>query len=187
MRHLLSVLAMAALSASPAPAREHPHDGATRPMFSIAVLGGGLSPTREPNDGARFRTGGSLGGALAVWPDHDIGLCATVLRGRTRVDAPSGTRFLGQEPTVWLFGADLRLPIASARSWGRYPCLFGGMGLKHYAFDFEQAYDRRQNDWGGNVGGGLEYRFGRVGLIAEARTFLSKFQRARYRDTQRAT
>src|SRR5690625_7801134 len=66
--------------------------GPTDRTISIAIVGGGISPTAKFADGSRFGRGESVGLALTLWPTESIGLRASAIRART------GTNAVGSPP-----------------------------------------------------------------------------------------
>jgi hypothetical protein len=183
MRALLVLVTLVALGAADAMAQD---DTLRGPRVSISLLGGGFSPRSEFDDGARFRTGGTIGGAVAFWPIRHLGIRGLVLRTETDVHTSVASPLTDQDPEVWYFGGDLvgRLPIASLARWGWHPYLFGGLGAKRYEFDLASDLDD-DTDFVASLGGGLEYRLGRVGIQGEARGLFSTFDRLGYDQGQR--
>jgi len=74
----------------------------------------------------------------------------------------------------------LRYPVAAGT--GTFiPYLLGGAGaISVHQLDSDSTWTK----FAGNFGAGLEYRFGRVGVRAEGRDFVYKFDRNGFDKTQ---
>jgi len=74
----------------------------------------------------------------------------------------------------------LRYPV-QAGSASLYPYVVGGVGaISVHQLGASDTWSK----FAGNFGAGLEYRFGRVGLRAEGRDFVYKFDRYGFDKTQ---
>lgn len=135
-----------------------------------------LSPTGSPD----WRLGwvGSIDGTL--WLRETVGIRAS---GSWAQDSIRGAALTGRGKfNKFTYDADvvLRYPI-HAGSATFSPYVLGGAG----AISVHQlASDSTWSKFAGNVGAGLEYRFGRVGIRAEGRDFIYTFDRYGFDKTQ---
>jgi hypothetical protein len=151
--------------------------GAGSDILTINLYGGGFAPTANLTSGSEFDDSGTVGGAATLWLHRYVGVRANVLYAQT--DAPAGAPdpLDGERPDVWAYSGDvvLRLPLTAGEGTTWFPYLVGGAGAKTY--DFEQSETETETDFAGNFGGGIEYRFSRVGMQAEVRDIVSSFER----------
>ena len=165
-------------TASPEPA------GSWFDRFTLGGAFGGLSGAGDLNPAgtADWRLGwiGSVDGT--VWLHRNVGIRASgswaqdSLRGATLPGTGRGTF------NKFTYDADLvlRYPIQTG-SATLTPYLLGGAG----AISVHQlGADGSWSKFAGNFGAGLEYRFGRVGVRAEGRDFVYKFDRYGFDKTQ---
>ena len=183
-------LVTAVLVAALAPAALRGQGGTTSPAPSHAwsdrlTLGGafgGLSGAANLNSPgtADWRLGwiGSIDGT--VWFRRNVGIRAS---GSWAQDSIRGAALTGRGKfNKFNYDADLvlRYPI-EAGSATLTPYLLGGAG----AISVHQlGADSTWSKFAGNFGAGLEYRFGRVGIRAEGRDFVYKFDRYGFDKTQ---
>lgn len=183
MRSMLALLLLSALSAAPSWAQGRDRSGvAGRDLISFGVFGGGFSPAEDLMGGPEFDTSGAVGGTVTLWVQRYVGIRGNVLYAQTELQDANGS-LAGEDPNVWAYGGELvlRLPAEGARagdSW--FPYVVGGLGAKTYDFDEADA----ETDFAGSFGGGIEYRYGRIGLQAEVRDFVSQFDQFGFDDTQ---
>lgn len=153
--------------------------------FSVAALGGGLSPAADVGDGD-FDASGSGGLEATAWLGDHVGLRATGLYAATDAAPQIPPVLEGEDPNVFLYSGDvvLRYPIDVMATDGfLQPYLVGGLGAKTYDFETIDT----ETDLAGNVGAGVEYRVGdegRWGLLVEARDYISEFDQLGVEDTQ---
>lgn len=145
-------------------------------IAEASLVGGALTPVMQLPDGSRFHTGAAFGGSLTLFPDRAFGVRASYLRAST----PGGeavTEFMPvQSPTVHYYTADVqyRLSAGPLEAMGWRPYVFAGAGVKNY--DFVTWTDEDDSSHlAGLVGAGLNYRYGRLGIQAEARSVFSKY------------
>lgn len=187
MRYIMSVLALLALTAGQARAQEDAP--ANRVAVSATIFGGGFLPATNFNDGTRFNNAGTVGGAVTLWPARYLGIRGGLLRTKsdTEVPADSNSPLEYQNPAIWLVSADLVLQpnLPGVARWGWAPYLVGGIGAKHYGLKRYSRY-AGYTALAGNLGAGLEYRFGsHWGVQMEAKHLFSRFKEFEYNDNQR--
>ncbi|HVH68276.1 MAG TPA: outer membrane beta-barrel protein [Gemmatimonadales bacterium] len=165
---------------SPEPARKVV--GAYPARVTLGGAFGGLSGAANLNTAgtADWRLGwvGSLDGT--VWLQNYVGIRAS---GSWAQDSLNGGALSGRGKfNKFTYDADvvLRYPIETGT--GTFsPYLLGGAG----AISVHQlGSDSTWSKFAGNVGAGLEYRFGRVGIRAEGRDYIYKFDRYGFDKTQ---
>jgi len=150
--------------------------------FTLGGAFGGLSGAGhlDPAGTADWRLGwiGSIDGT--VWLQRNVGIRAS---GSWAQDSLRGAALPGRGKfNKFTYDADLvlRYPIESG-SGTLTPYLLGGAGaLSVHQLGASDTWSK----FAGNFGAGLEYRFGSVGLRAEGRDFVYKFDRYGYNKTQ---
>jgi hypothetical protein len=150
--------------------------------FTLGGAFGGLSGAANLNPAgtADWRLGwvGSIDGT--VWLHQNVGIRAS---GSWAQDSLRGAVITGRGKfNKFNYNADvvLRYPI-EAGSATLTPYLLGGAG----AISVHQlAASDTWTKFAGNFGAGLEYRFGAVGLRAEGRDYVYKFDRYGFNKTQ---
>jgi len=150
--------------------------------FTLGGTFGGLSGAANLNPAgtADWRLGwvGSLDGT--VWLHRNVGIRAS---GSWAQDSIRGAALTGRGRfNKFNYNADLvlRYPM-EAGSATFTPYLLGGAG----AISVHQlAASDTWTKFAGNFGAGLEYRFGAVGLRAEGRDYVYKFDRYGFNKTQ---
>jgi hypothetical protein len=149
-------------------------------VFSIHLHGGGyFSGSTFGTDGSRFDDTGALGLTATFWAMPNVGLRANGMWYNPDVaPGPEEALLAGENPDVFQYSADvlLRMPMTIGENLSWYPYVLGGIGGKTY--DFDTRGDA--TDFAGNVGAGLELRFGmdgRWGVFTEVRDFISNFDR----------
>jgi len=150
--------------------------------FTLGGAFGGLSGAANLNPAgtADWRLGwvGSIDGT--VWLQRNVGIRAS---GSWAQDSIRGAAITGRGKfNKFNYNADLvlRYPI-EAGSATLTPYLLGGAG----AISVHQlAASDTWTKFAGNFGAGLEYRVGRIGLRAEGRDYVYKFDRYGFNKTQ---
>ncbi|PYP48159.1 MAG: hypothetical protein DMD50_01525 [Gemmatimonadetes bacterium] len=150
--------------------------------FTLGGAFGGLSGAANLNTvgTADWRLGwiGSIDGT--VWLHRNVGIRAS---GSWAQDSIRGAALTGRGKfNKFNYDADLvlRYPI-EAGSATLTPYLLGGAGaISVHQLDASDTWSK----FAGNFGAGLEYRFGRVGIRAEGRDFVYKFDRYGFDKTQ---
>jgi hypothetical protein len=163
-------------TASPAPVRSWSN------RFTLGGAFGGLSGAAHlnPAGSADWRLGwiGSVDGT--VWLQRHVGVRAS---GSWAQDSLRGATLPGRGKfNKFTYDADLvlRYPL-EAGSATVTPYVLGGAG----AISVHQlGADSTWSKFAGNFGAGLEYSFGRVGIRAEGRDFVYKFDRFGFDKTQ---
>lgn len=182
LRQFLSI-STAALVAATLPATVRAQAGAALPYrLTLGGSFGGLSGAANLNDAGTsdWRLGwvGSFDGT--VWVLQHVGLRAS---GSWAQDSIGGATLAGRGKfNKFAYDADLvlRYPVA-AGSGTLSPYVLGGVGAVSV---HELGADSTWSKFAGNVGVGLEYRFGRVGVRAEGRDFIYTFDRYGFNKTQ---
>jgi Outer membrane protein beta-barrel domain len=182
---LVAGLAPAALRAqigtpSPEPVR---HTVASYPArVTLGGAFGGLSGAANLNDAGTsdWRLGwvGSLDGT--VWVQDYVGIRAS---GSWAQDSIRGAALSGRGKfNKFTYDADLVLRYPIETGGGTFsPYLLGGAGaISVHQLESDSTWSK----FAGNVGVGLEYRFGRVGIRAEGRDYIYKFDRYGFDKTQ---
>jgi len=181
-------LVTAVLVAALAPAALRAQSSTASPIrswsdrFTLGGAFGGLSGAANLNPAgtADWRLGwiGSIDGT--AWLNRNVGVRAS---GSWAQDSIRGTPLTGRGKfNKFTYDADLvlRYPI-EAGSATLTPYLLGGAG----AISVHQlGADSTWSKFAGNFGAGLEYRFGRVGVRAEGRDYVYKFDRYGFDKTQ---
>lgn len=165
---------------SPEPARAQV--GSYPARVTLGGAFGGLSGAANLNSAgtADWRLGwiSSLDGT--VWLQNYVGIRAS---GSWAQDSIRGATFTGRAKfNKFTYDADLVLRYPVETRGGTFsPYILGGAG----AISVHQlGADSTWSKFAGNVGAGLEYRFGRVGIRAEGRDFIYKFDRYGFDKTQ---
>lgn len=188
-KRLFSLWAAALLAlGAPAAARAQAGtltQGGVRPGADRVTVGGGfggLSGAANLNAAgtADWRLGWIGSVDATYWLHRYVGVRAS---GSWAQDSISGASLTGRGRfNKFTYDGDviLRYPIA-ARSGTVVPYLLGGLGaISVHQLDSDSTWSK----FAGNFGAGLEYRFGRVGVRAEARDFVYKFDRYGFDKTQ---
>jgi len=172
---------VAALAITPAAL----HAQSTNPLadrFTVAVAFGGLSSAANLNPAgtADWRLGwaGSIDANYWILPRVGVRASGTWAQDSLRGGALSGRGKFNK----FAYDADvvLRYPLA-AGTGTVVPYVLGGAG----AISVHQlGSDSTWTKFAGNVGAGVEYRFGRIGLRAEGRDYIYKFDRYGFDKTQ---
>jgi hypothetical protein len=180
----VALLAPAALRAQVGTPSRASLGGLGSPSGRITLAGafGGLSGAANLNPAGTtdWRVGwiGSVDGT--VWLQQYVGIRAS---GSWAQDSIRNAALTGRGKfNKFTYDADLVLHVPVAAGSGTlYPYLLGGVG----AISVHQlGADSTWSKFAGNFGAGLEYRFGRVGIRAEGRDFVYKFDRYGFNKTQ---
>jgi len=177
----LALLAPAALRAQ-AGAASPAGIGLSSGRVTLGGAFGGLSGAANLNPAGTtdWRLGwiGSVDGT--VWLERHVGVRAS---GSWAQDSISNAALTGRGKfNKFTYDADLvlRYPV-QAGSASLYPYVVGGVGaISVHQLGASDTWSK----FAGNFGAGLEYRFGRVGLRAEGRDFVYKFDRYGFDKTQ---
>lgn len=180
------LLAFAAFPAAELPAQMP--DGDAQPgedVMSLAAVGGGFYSANELSEGTEFENTESYGAMASFWTHRNIGLRASVLWASPTVLSTEENALANEDPTVWNYSGDvlLRMPMTATDQVSWFPYIVGGIGAKTYDFQTLET----GTDLAGNVGAGLELRFGetgRFGITTEVRDYLSSFDRLGFDETQ---
>ena len=165
---------------SPEPARKVV--GSYPARVTLGGAFGGLSGAANLNTAgtADWRLGwvGSLDGT--VWLQNYVGIRAS---GSWAQDSIRGAALSGRGKfNKFTYDADvvLRYPIQSGT--GTFsPYVLGGVGaISVHQLDSDSTWSK----FAGNFGAGVEYRFGRLGVRAEGRDYVYKFDRYGFDKTQ---
>jgi hypothetical protein len=173
----LSAFAAGSLSAQPSPA-------AGEEIVSIGATFGGLSGLADLD--AAGTADWALGWAASVdgtvWVHRYVGLRASGTWGQASMENAS---IVGRDKfNKFYYDANvvLRYPVAlQGTSTSLIPYVLGGAGAVSY---HQLDSDDTLTKFAGNFGAGLEYRFGRIGVRAEGRDFISKLGRFGFNRTQ---
>jgi hypothetical protein len=150
--------------------------------FTVAAAFGGLSGAANlnPTGTADWRLGWSGSADASYWVLERVGLRVS---GTWAQDSLQGGSFTGRgkfNKFTYDAGIVLRYPVAAGAST-LVPYVLGGAG----AISVHQlASDSTWTKFAGNFGAGIEYRFGRVGVRAEGRDYVYKFDRYGFEKTQ---
>jgi outer membrane protein with beta-barrel domain len=156
-----------------------------RPGYDHATVGGafgGLSGAANLNatGSADWRLGWIGSVDATYWLHRNVGVRAT---GSWAQDSLRGASVPGRGKfNKFAYDADvvLRYPI-DAGSGAVVPYLLGGLGaVSIHQLDANDTWSK----FAGNFGAGLEYRFGQLGVRAEGRDFVYKFDRYGFDKTQ---
>lgn len=153
-------------------------------VLSVNVVGGGFFSADNLAPGTEFKNTGSVGGSVTYWAHTNVGLRADLLWAGPTVRAAQDSPLAGEDPNVWHYSGDvvLRMPLTGTSRMSWFPYIVGGVGAKTY--DFQTL--ATATDFAGNVGAGLELRFGetgRIGINTEIRDAISNFKTAGYDQT----
>ena len=189
LKRLISLLSVAlALAVAPSALRAQasaPLSAGSRPVYdAVTVAGafGGLSGAANLNQAgtADWRLGWAASLDATGWVNDYLGVRAS---GGWAQDSIRGATLTGRgKLNKFTYDADvvLRYPLR-AGSGTISPYLVGGLG----AISVHQlGSDSTWSKFAGNYGVGLEYRFRRVGVRAEGRDFVYKFDRYGFDKTQ---
>ena len=156
--------------------------GSASGRVTLAGAFGGLSGAANLNPAGTtdWRVGwiGSVDGT--VWLQQYVGIRAS---GGWAQDSIRNAALTGRGKfNKFTYDADivLRYPLA-AGSGTLNPYVLGGVGATSV---HQLGADSTWSKFAGNFGAGLEYRFGRVGIRAEGRDFVYKFDRYGFNKTQ---
>ena len=174
----LTPLALRAQTSTAAPAAVHSWSD----RVTLGGAFGGLSGATNLNPAgtADWRLGwiGSIDGTM--WLRRHVGIRAS---GSWAQDSLRGAALTGRGKfNKFTYDADLvlRYPIESG-SATLTPYLLGGAGaISVHQLEASDTWSK----FAGNFGAGLEYRFGRIGIRAEGRDFVYKFDRYGFDKTQ---
>jgi hypothetical protein len=176
-------LAPAALTAQnpPAPAQA-PGRSPLADQFTVAGAFGGLSGAADLNDAgtASWRLGWAGSVDATYWVLPRVGLRAS---GSWSQDSLESSAIVGRGKfNKFAYDADivLRYPLNAGASTV-IPYLLGGAGAVSV---HQLGSDSTWTKFAGNFGGGIEYRFGRLGVRAEGRDYVYKFDRYGFDKTQ---
>lgn len=141
----------------------------------FSVDGGGFFPTSDLGD-AEFDNTGTVNATLGSWFNDFVGVRANVLWANPDITGNAPAELEGESPDIWHYSGDvlLRFPVEFGQG-SLMPYAIGGLGARTMNFE---GVDN-ETDFAGNVGGGLEYRFGAMqqfGVNTEVRGFGSNFE-----------
>ena len=189
LKRLISLFAVAlALAVTPAALRAQAStslSASSRPVYdAVTVVGsfGGLSGAANLNQAgtADWRLGWAASLDATRWFNDYLGVRAGAgwaqdsIRGATLTGRGKVNKFTYDADVV------LRYPLR-AGSGTFSPYLVGGLGaISVHQLDSDSTWSK----FAGNYGVGLEYRFRRVGVRAEGRDFVYKFDRYGFEKTQ---
>ena len=163
------------LAVAPAVARAQATSRVSGERLTAAAAFGGLSGAANLNDAgtADWRLGWAASVNATYWVHPLIGLRAS---GNWAQDSVRSAAIVGRgkfNKFAYDAGLVLRYPVAAGT--GTFiPYLLGGAGaISVHQLDSDSTWTK----FAGNFGAGLEYRFGRVGVRAEGRDFVYKFDR----------
>ena len=154
-------------------------------VISFSVHGGGFFSASSFAGGARFEDTGAFGASATFWAHSNLGIRGNFLWYQPNVLV--GTEELaivGEDPDVFHYSGDLvlRMPVPGGDNMSWFPYLLGGVGGKTYDFSTLES----ETDLTGNVGLGLELRFGqdgRWGVHTEVRDYISNLTVAELDET----
>ncbi|PYP38290.1 MAG: hypothetical protein DMD48_09990 [Gemmatimonadetes bacterium] len=182
LKHSLSLaLTVAALATTPAALHaQNPNPPAGR--FTVTAGFGGLSGAANLNQAgtADWRLGwaGSLDASYWVLPRLGLRVGGTWAQDSVRGGAITGRGKFNK----FAYDADvvLRYPLGGGASTVT-PYVLGGAGaIAVHQLDSDSTWTK----FAGNFGAGVEYRFGRLGVRAEGRDYVYKFDRFGFDKTQ---
>ena len=156
--------------------------GSTGGRFTVGGAFGGLSGAAnlDPQGAATWKLGWQASLDVTGWLTDYVGVRAS---GGWAQDSIQGAALPGRGRfNKFTYDADLvlRYPIHGT-SGTLSPYLLGGAGaISVHQLDASDTWSK----FAGNFGAGLEYRFGQVGLRAEGRDFVYKFDRYGFNKTQ---
>jgi len=156
--------------------------GSTGGRFTVGGAFGGLSGAAnlDPQGAATWKLGWQASLDVTGWLTDYVGVRAS---GGWAQDSIQGAALPGRGRfNKFTYDADLvlRYPIHGA-SGTLSPYLLGGAGaISVHQLDASDTWSK----FAGNFGAGLEYRFGQVGLRAEGRDVVYKFDRYGFNKTQ---
>jgi hypothetical protein len=181
--HLRSAVVVAvALALAPAAARAQSTSRVAGEQWTAAAAFGGLSGAANLNNAgtADWRLGWAASVNATYWVHSLIGLRAS---GNWAQDSVRSATLVGRGKfNKFAYDADivLRYPLA-AGTGTVIPYVLGGAGaISVHQLDSDSTWTK----FAGNFGAGLEYRFGRLGLRAEGRDYVYKFDRYGFDKTQ---
>ncbi len=180
---MLSVALLAMFTATEADAQQQiqerfggdAHPGAD--VLSLNLYGGGFFSASSFAGGAQFEDTGTFGAAATFWATQNLGVRGNVLwYSHALTPGDEDIALIGEDPDVFHYSGDvvLRMPMPAMENVSWFPYILGGIGGKTYDFDTLGT----ETDFAGNVGLGLEARFGdegRWGIHTEVRDFISNF------------
>jgi len=180
-RTLSLSLTLAAIAIAPA-ALHAQNRSPLADRVTVSAAFGGLSGAANLNDAgtADWRLGwaGSLDASYWILPRVALRVGGTWAQDSLRSGAIAGRGKFNK----FAYDADivLRYPLTTGASTVT-PYILGGAG----AISVHQlASDSTWTKFAGNFGGGIEYRFGRLGVRAEGRDYVYKFDRYGFDKTQ---
>ena len=180
-RSLPLSITLAALSASPA-ALHAQNSNPLADRFTVSAAFGGLSGAANLSSAgtADWRLGwaGSLDASYWILPRVGLRIGGTWAQDSLRSGAITGRGKFNK----FAYDGDivLRYPVTTGASTF-VPYVVGGAG----AISVHQlGSDSTWTKFAGNFGAGVEYRFGRVGVRAEGRDYVYKFDRYGFDRTQ---
>lgn len=158
---------------------------AQRASESRWVVGGdfgGASAAKSLASGLDWRTGWSAGANLTYWLRSNFGVRGSAMFAQNNLRGTGGT--LTTTPTKfnkfsYVGEAVLRAPGAAMKSIEPYA--LGGIGAVSV---HQKGSDSTFTRFAGDVGAGVGYRLGRVGIRAEGRDLIYKFNRFGFDRTQ---
>lgn len=157
---------------------------ATLPAQAVTVAGsfGGLSGVANLNDAgtADWRLGWAAAVTGTYWLRQNVGIGVTAGWAQ---DSLRGASIAGRGKfNKFTYDADIVLRYPGAAGAGTLtPYVIGGVGaISVHQLDSDSTWTK----FAGNFGGGVEYRLGRVGLRAEGRDYVYKFDRYGFDKTQ---
>ena len=180
-RSLWLSLSLVAGAVAPA-AAQAPTANPLADRFSLSASFGGLSGAANlnPAGSADFRLGWAGSVDASYWVVPRVGLRAS---GTWAQDSLRGAAVTGRgtfNKFAYDAGVVLRYPL-SAGAGTFIPYVLGGAG----AISVHQlGSDSTWTKFAGNFGGGIEYRFSRIGVRVEGRDYVYKFDRYGFDQTQ---
>src|SRR5438034_4217726 len=159
----------------------------SRPVYDAVTIGGafgGLSGAANLNQAgtADWRLGWAASLDATGWLNDYVGIRATGGWAQDSLDGTAAGLVDRGKFNKFTYDADLvlRYPIKSGSGW-ILPYVLGGAGaISIHQLDASDTWTK----FAGNFGAGLEYRFGRAGIRAEARDNVYKLDRYGFDKTQ---
>ena len=178
--HALLTLALA-VPLTPAALRGQSETSPVPPRFTVGGAFGGLTGATklDASGTADWRTGWAASLDGTYWIDRLWGVRAGGTFGQDEVRGATISPSAMFNKLTYDADVVLRYPLKSTTGM-MTPYVLGGAG----AISVHQIGSDTWTKFGGNVGAGFEYRFGRWGLRAEGRDYVYKFDRYGFDKTQ---
>jgi hypothetical protein len=154
---------------------------ASEPRWAVGGSVGGASSTRNLASSVDWRTGWSASADLTYWLRKSVGLRGDAAFARNDLRGAGAALPAGNKFNKFSYVGEAVLRPAEVAKPRLEPYVIGGLGAVSI---HETGSSSTFTRFAGDVGAGVGYRLGRLGIRAEGRDVMYKFDRYGFDKTQ---